>query len=137
MANKSARVQICDYRNIEAFQILIRRRLRTPVGADWRKFANYKPLNEGSNGFVVFRIGAVIADVRVGEYYDLPGVGWIGEDFLVSGKRGIKHYFPVALCFRSVAFASEDAAIFQRKDCLHLFLRGWILQILSCKETAR
>src|SRR5437899_11075057 len=121
MANKSARVQICDYRNIEAFQILIRRLLRTPVGADWRKFANYKPLNEGSNGFVVFRIGAVIADLRVGEYYDLPGVGWIGEEFLVSGKTGIKNYFSVALCFRAAALASQAAAIFKRKHILHLF----------------
>jgi len=63
----------------------------------------------------------------IGEYYDLSGVRGIGKDFLVSGERGIKNDFPVALCFRSVAFASEDAAIFEGKDSLHSCSRDWIL----------
>jgi len=62
--------------------------------------------------------------MRVREDNDLPCIRWIGEYFLVSGERGIKNYFPVALCFGSVAFASEDAAIFQCKDRLHSISRG-------------
>ena len=124
VTNKCARIDIRDHRNVEALEIFVGSLLRAPVRTDWRELANNQSFNVGSNSFVVFRIGAVIADLRVGEYYDLSGVRRIGEDFLVSSERGIKNDFPVALCFRSVAFASEDAAIFQRKDCLYLFLRG-------------
>src|SRR5439155_19962427 len=83
---------------------------------------------------VVFRLGAVVADLWVGKDYNLPGVRRIGEDLLVSGDGGIKNNFPVTLCFGSVTFASEDAAIFERKDRLHADSGEWILQILAGPE---
>jgi hypothetical protein len=75
-------------------------------------------------GFVVFGIGSVVSDLRVGEHHDLPGVRRICEDFLVARERGIKNYFPVTFAFRAVASAAEDSSIFQRKDCLHWISGG-------------
>src|SRR5690606_11194548 len=40
--------------------------------------------------FNVFAVGADIADMREGECDDLPGIGGIGEDFLVAGERSVK-----------------------------------------------
>src|SRR6185437_1679364 len=124
MPHQRAGVEVSDYRNIEAFEIFVGSLLRAPVRADGRELAHHESFNKRANRLIILGIRSVISDLWVCEYYDLPGVGRIGEDFLVSGERGIKNDFAVALCFRSVAFASEDAAIFQRKDCLHLFLRG-------------
>src|SRR5205807_7038592 len=98
------------------------------------KLADDQPLDIGPHRFIVFRIGAVISDFRVGENYNLSRVGRISEDFLVAGNRSIKNDFPVAFAFSAVAFAAEDAPIFQRKDCLHSCSREWILSILTRKQ---
>src|SRR5207302_10593595 len=76
---------------------------------------------------VVFRIGAVIPDFRIGQDNDLAGVRRVGENFLVAGDGSIENNFAVALCFCSVTFAAEDSAIFQRKDGLHSRSGEWIL----------
>ena len=39
-----------------------------------------------------FAIASGIADLRVGEGHDLPGIGGIGEDLLVAGHRGIENH---------------------------------------------
>ena len=36
-------------------------------------------------------VDAVVADVRVGEGDDLPGVGRVGDDLLVAGQHGVEH----------------------------------------------
>ena len=38
----------------------------------------------------VFVVGADIADMREGEGDDLPGIGRVGEDFLIAGHGGIE-----------------------------------------------
>src|SRR5882762_11175441 len=75
-------------------------------------------------GLIVFRVGAVVANLRIGQNHDLPGVGRVSENFLVAGNGGIKNYFPVTFAFCSVALTAEDSAIFQRKYCLHRFSGG-------------
>ncbi len=136
MAHQRARVDFGEHGNLVALQILFRDLLRAPVGADPRELAHDQALDVGTRGFVVVGVGAVIADFRIGEDYDLAGVGGVGENFLVSGDRGVKNNFPVTFTFSSVAFAAEDPAIFQRKDCLHCISGEWILMILSGNEGA-
>jgi hypothetical protein len=41
----------------------------------------------------VVLVGADIADVRKGKGDDLPGIGWIGEDLLIAGHRGVETDF--------------------------------------------
>ncbi len=42
------------------------------------------------DGFDVFFVGADIADMREGEGNDLPGIGRVGEDFLVARHGGVE-----------------------------------------------
>jgi hypothetical protein len=52
---------------------------------------------------VVVGVGAVVADFRVRQDNDLPGIRRIGENFLIAGNGGIKNDFAVTLAFCSVA----------------------------------
>jgi hypothetical protein len=33
-----------------------------------------------------------IADVRIGQRDDLPGIARVGQDFLIAGHRGVEHH---------------------------------------------
>ena len=127
MADQGAGIDIGDHRDLEFFQILVGHLLRAPVGADGRELAHRQTFYIRMRGLVVVRIGAVIADLRVGQDNDLPGIRRIGENFLVAGDGSIKNDFPVAFAFRAMASAAEDSSIFQRKDCLHRNSEEWIL----------
>ena len=39
---------------------------------------------------LIIAVGTHIADMRKGEEHDLPGIGGIGEDFLVAGHGGVE-----------------------------------------------
>ena len=131
MAHQSPGIDLAQHRNLVALQIFFRNFLRAPVRADARELAHDQAFDVRTRSFVVVGVGAVIADFRIGENYDLPGVGGVGENFLIARDRGVKNNFPVTFTFCSVAFAAEDPSIFQRKDCLHCISGEWILLILS------
>jgi hypothetical protein len=116
------------------FHELVGDLLRTPVGADFGKLADDQALDVGPLGFVVFGIRAVVSDFGVGQDDNLSSVGWVGENFLLAGNGSIKNDFAVALAFRAVAFASEDSAVFECKDCLHSDSWEWILEILTAEQ---
>ena len=80
-----------------------------------RKLAHDQSLDIRTRGFVVFGVGAVISDFRIGENYNLAAVGRVGENFLIASNGSIKNDFAVAFAFGAVTFASEDSAVFQRK----------------------
>src|SRR5437764_5537006 len=131
MPDQRSRVDFRQHWNLELFEIFFRDLLRAPVGADSRELANDQTFNIGPDGLVVFRIGAVISDFRIGENNNLAAVRRIGENFLVAGDGSIKNDLAVTFAFCAVAFAAEDAPVFQRKDSLHQCSREWILRILA------
>ncbi len=59
---------------------------------------------------------AVIADLRVGENDDLPGVGGIREDLLIAGEGGVENNFTAAFRGRTKGPAFEDRSVFQGQD---------------------
>jgi hypothetical protein len=79
------------------------------------------------SGLIVVWVGAIIADLGIGQDNNLPCIRRIGENFLVTGDGSIKNNFPVAFAFRAVTYAAEDSSIFQRKDSLHRNSEEWIL----------
>ena len=98
------------------------------------KLAHHQPLDVRPRGFVVLAAGAVVADLRIGEDDDLPGIGRIGEHFLVAGERGIEDHFAGPLGGRTKTPALEDRAVFQGQDCriqCRFFLPEWINLILA------
>ena len=131
MPHQRPRIDLRQHRNLELFEIFFRDLLRAPVGADSRKLAHDQALDIRTRGFVVFGVGAVVADFRIGENYNLAAVGRIGENFLIASDGSIKNDFAVAFAFGAVTFASEDSAVFERKRSLHSCSREWILEILA------
>ena len=61
----------------------------------------------GRADFVVGFVRAVVADLRIGQHHDLPGIGRIGEDFLVAGDRGIEDDFARAFDGRTKTLPSK------------------------------
>src|ERR1700691_5355432 len=135
--HQRARVDIRQHRHFELLQVLLGHLLRAPVPTPFRELAHDQAFDPRTRGFVIFLVGAVVTDLRIGQDNDLPRVGRIGENFLVAGDGSIKNDFAVAFAFGAVAFASEDSPVFQRKDSLHSRSGVWILEILSgkCAET--
>src|SRR5690606_14608927 len=64
----------------------------------------------------VLAVGADIADVREGEGDDLPGIGGIGEDFLIAGERGVKTQLPDGMAGCTEAVRLEHRAVSQNQQ---------------------
>ena len=60
------------------------------------ELADDQALDIGLGGLVVCLVGAVVADLGVGENDDLSGIGGIGGDFLIAGKGSIENNFTLA-----------------------------------------
>ena len=131
MANQSAGVDLGQHRNGISLHVLVGDLFGTPIRADRRELADNQPLDIGPGRLVIRLIGAVIADLGVGENDNLPGIGWIGRYFLVSGKRSIKNDFALAFAWVPIAEATEDAPVFERQYRLHRLSGEWIQPILA------
>jgi hypothetical protein len=116
MADERARVNVPDDRNVPALQILLGGLAGAPVGGDCREFANDERFDVGMRGLLVESVGADVADVRIGETDDLPGVTRVGEDFLIAGERGIENNFAAAARAGAGAAALKYAPVFEREN---------------------
>src|SRR4051794_23826863 len=103
MADQRAGIDLGKHRNRVALHVLVGHLFRAPVGADGRELADDQALDVGLGRFVVGVVGAVIANLGVGEDDNLPGIGRIGGDFLITGKGSIKN--DLALAFTRVSVA--------------------------------
>ena len=97
-----------------ALHVLVGDLVGAPVGTDRRELADDQAFDIGLGRLVVCLTRAVVADLGVGENYDLTGIGGIGSDFLISGKRSIKNNLTLAFTWVTVAEAAEDAPVFER-----------------------
>ena len=117
MPHQRARVDSCNHRDAGRRQKVLRRLIRAPVARKRRELAHHQTFDEWPSRFIVGLIGAVVADLRVGENHDLSGIRRIGEDFLVAGDGGIENDFTCPLDGRTITPALEDGAVFQGEDC--------------------
>ena len=54
--------------------------------------------------------------MREGEGDELSGIGWIGEDFLITGHRRVEADFAHGLAFRTKAEAFQHGAIGEHEE---------------------
>jgi hypothetical protein len=87
-----------------------------PVARERRHVPNYQAGGVGCGRFQILGRGAGVADVWIGERDDLSGIGRIGEDFLITGQRGIENDFASSVAFGADRLAAEDRSIFQSQD---------------------
>ena len=50
---------------------------------------------------------------------DLPGIGRIGQDFLVAGQAGVEHDLAARLAGGARGHAAEPGAVFECEHCVH------------------
>ena len=77
------------------------------------EFSNDERFDAGPRRFLVIEIRADVADVRIGEANDLPGVTGIRKNFLITGEAGIENDFAAAARDRAGSAAVKYAPVFQ------------------------
>ncbi len=55
--------------------------------------------------------------MRISEADDLPGITWVGENFLVTGEACIKNDFTAAARDGARGAAVKYAPVFERENC--------------------
>jgi hypothetical protein len=113
VTNQGARVDIPDDRNFVAVQVELGGFRGAPIGRDLGELAHDERFDVRMGGFFVVEVGADVADVRISEADDLPGVTGIGENFLITGEAGIKNDFTAAARDGAGGAAIKDAPVFQ------------------------
>ncbi len=132
MSNERTRIDIPDHGNLLSIQIELRRLRRPPIRRNLRKLAHDQRLNVGARRFLVIEIRANIANVRIGQADDLPGITWVGENFLIAGKTSIENDFAAAARDSAGSAAVKYAPVFERKDCGSMLnFRQWSLRQTS------
>src|ERR1044071_5725892 len=84
--------------------------IRAPVADGRGKFADDEARDMRAPGFNVDAVHAVIADQRIGHRHDLSLVGWIRENFLVTGHRGVEADFAARRSARAKTRAGKHRA---------------------------
>ena len=120
---QSAGIDAGEADNIAGFQPLVEMPGRAVVGGLGHRFLD-DAADDAGRGREVRRldivvIGADIADMREGEGDDLPGVGRIGEDFLVAGHGGVEADFAHRFALGTDADALDHRAIGQHQKGRH------------------
>ena len=113
--DKRAGVQVVNHGNLVALEIFLRGFARPPIGSQHGKFADDEALDIRLRGFLVVEIGAHVADMRIGEADDLPGIAGVGENFLVAGEAGIENDFAAAARARSSRASMKHAPVLKRE----------------------
>lgn len=113
VADESACIDVPDSRNFVAIQIKLGGFRGAPVRRDLREFAHNERLDVGARSFFVVEIGADIADMRIRQTNDLPGITGVGENFLITGETGIENDFAAAARNRAGSAAIKDAPVFE------------------------
>ena len=89
--------------------------LAAEVRSQQRQVADHQPGGVDGIRFAVLRVDAVVADVGVGQGNDLTRVGRVGQDFLVTGHRGIEDHLADAAAAGAYAFSSKNRSVGQGK----------------------
>ena len=70
------------------------------VGMGAAEFLDHEPFHMDAGGFDILAVNTVVADQRVCHDDDLPGVGGVRQDFLVTRKGRIENDLPRGLAMR-------------------------------------
>ena len=115
MADECASVNVPDDGDAVPFEIFLRGFAGTPIGRQLGKFADDQPLDVRLARFLVFEVGADVADVGIRQADDLPGIAGIGEYFLIAGKAGIENDFAAAADASARGTTAKYSSVLERE----------------------
>jgi hypothetical protein len=114
-AGQLARVDVGEAEHVRGPQVGIERMFAAKIRGQQRQVADHQTGRMDERGFAILAVDTVVADMGVGQGDDLPGVGRIGQDFLVAGHRGVENHFADAAAGGANAFASKHRSVGQGK----------------------
>ena len=78
--------------DIAPAQEFLETQFRAPVALEERQIADHQPGGMNLRTLEILAVGAGVADVGIRQGDDLASVGRIGQDFLVTGHRGVENH---------------------------------------------
>ena len=114
--HQGTRVDVPDDGNLVAIEIKLSALSGTPVGRNLGEFTDDQRFDIGMGGLFIIEIGANVSDVGIGEANNLSGIARIGENFLVTGKAGIKNNFAAPASDGAGRAAVKYAPVFEREN---------------------
>ena len=109
-------VDVGDRHRTLALQVGVERHARAEIGHAQRQVLDDQTGGIDFGGFDVLGVDAVAADVRISQRDDLPAVARIGENFLVTGERGVEHKLANGDPVGADGTALKDRAICKGED---------------------
>ncbi len=100
------------------FQIIGEGPGRPVVARDRGEVPDDQRLDLNPRRFLVLPVDSVVSDVRISEGDELPAVGGIGEDFLVSREAGVEDDLAFRLAPSAERYALEDPSVFENQVSL-------------------
>ncbi len=134
-AGEAARVDAGDRHHPFVAQSLGQSAAHAEVARQKRHVAHHQPGGHHPVGFEVFVVDADVADVRIGERDDLPGITRVGENFLIARHRGVEHHLTDGVTGRTDALAVEHRSVGKDEDRgieRHDGSLQWIQRCVSC-----
>ena len=111
-SRQSPRVHIGNRNDPLIGQVLLKRSLCAPTaGAPWR-LPDDEPGGPHAARLHVLEVDARVADLRIGQGNDLPGIGGIGKNLLVTGHRRIENHLADGHARYADRLPTEQAAVF-------------------------
>lgn len=120
MTGQGAGVKFGHARDAVVAQIRVEIFLRAPIARRSRQGAQQKPGTEDLAAFGIFGVNAHIADVGVGQGNDLPAIGWIRQDLLITGHCRVEANLAGAHGCSAEAHSMKDTPIGQCQDCVQI-----------------
>ena len=118
---QGARIDAADRDNPAPFQPMVevapRAIARRPGNVGLENCANRAVTGGRAEVFDVFVVGADIADMRKREGDDLAGIGRIGQNLLIAGKRGVEADFGDDDSRRAEPAAFDQGPVGKHQQC--------------------
>jgi len=113
-AGQLAGIDAGDGDDVFGFKIIRQGLRRAKAGSKNRQIPDNQTGGLDPARFHIFGIDAGIADMRIGQRDDLAAIARIGEDFLITGDRGIEHHFADRMTGRTNRKTLENRPVCER-----------------------
>ena len=118
MARQLAGVNVGDGHRAVVLQIAAQVLGAAKVRGHERQIFDHQASGVDRAGFNVFRVGAVAADMRIGEGDDLLTVAWVGQDFLVTRHGGVENDLANSAAAGANRDSGENRTVSERQNGL-------------------
>ena len=110
-SRQAACIDVGNRHHAVALQVGRQALRRPPVAVDPGAVTDDQARSHRSLRFLIFRVTAGVADMRVGQGHDLTRVGGVGQDLLVTGHRRIENRFADGVPACPDTAAAKNAAV--------------------------